>query len=183
MAATVYEATAGDCLANVQALCRHLCGSGGFSTTTTPTLVEVNFFADMAYYKVAAHLEMSGYSKTQTDADVLHFLMNLQVLEWVILIELTYPIAGSGEVNERFLEFARQRDVYYDLIMTDALDNLGATRTARPSLNIKATGVSVDDKQAVNDVADNVPPRFYRGIGQNASTASDYRGRLGADTL
>ena len=163
---SAYETASGEALLAVEALCRHLIGGGGFAPDTQPTDVEVERMRDMTYYKIAAALVDSGYSVTQTEAAVLGFLQNIQVLEIAILVELANPTSGPGEPNTRFLEFVRQRDSLYSMLSTSLLA-LGATAasdsTATSSGDGDVRGVSIAEKDAVYVDDDFVRPRFRRG--------------------
>ena len=162
-----YERSAGEALELVKAWCRHLAGDSGFDDTTQPTLDEVLRFQDMAYYKIAGQLARIGYSVTQTNQTVLGWLQNLQAIETVIAVEIANPITGPGEPNDRFDEFARQRDSTYKSLTTDLLEQLGATRTERASSFVGVTGVSKDRDLALADDSDLIHSAISRGMHDN----------------
>lgn len=162
----VYELTDGDAMQAVENLCRHLAGPNGFGTTTHPTLDDVRQIMDMAYYKIGGRLSQANYPTTSTSAAVLGFLQNLQVLETVILLELSYPITGPGEPNERFQAFISERDALYEALLDGALDGLGGSSTRFAGV----TGVSIATKDSVRQDTDLVPFRFRRGLMAQPST-------------
>jgi hypothetical protein len=169
----VWESGSGTALALVQAYCRHLCGTAGFGTATQPTAAEVNGYSDMAYYKIAGFLGHAGYGTTILGSAVTGILQNLQVLETVISVELSYPITGPGEPNERFLEFVRQRDALYEMLDSAALSALGVEPVALSSNRAEATGISIGRKLSVTSDGDLVTSRFRRdqfAAPQNRST-------------
>lgn len=168
----VYEISTDNALLGTEALVRHLCGDEGFSDSTHPTSLEVTQFQNMAYYKIAASLANAGFSPTQTDNEVLGFLEALQVLETVILIEQAYPVNGAGEENERFVSFTNQAKAFYSLMAGDALTVLGATQLTTRALNIKATGVSYDEKNTVETNTDFIPHRFKRNMHSSVPAAT-----------
>lgn len=175
-----YELTNGDALAAVESLTRHLCADTGYTPTTHPTLDEVRGFGDMCYYKIAGALSSANYPTTQTATAALGWLQNLQVLEMVIALELAYPITGAGEPNERFAEFVRQRDWFYEMLASGGIDGLGFERTHYAAV----TGVSVARKNSVRSDPDLVPSRFRRGDFSNPLSVPMLPGTpLSADTL
>jgi hypothetical protein len=158
-----YERTAGTALAMVQGLCRHLCGTAGFSATTQPTLTEVGQIRDQAYYKIAGELGYAGYDLAMADTDALGWLERLQTLEMVIRIEQAYPVTGAGEPNARFETFVTERDHLTELINTDTLERLGATRSHTLSEKLDVSGMSIADRDNVRNDPDFVGSRFLRG--------------------
>lgn len=160
-----YETADGQALLAVEGLCRSIATADGFSGTTKPTLGEVQRYRDMAYYKIAGALVNGGYAAAQTDADVLGFLQNLQVIEMVILVELSRPIITTGVENTRFEAFIAERERLYTLIMSGMLDSLGAgaLSIAGETGFVEVTGISLDRKQGIAGDGDLVRARFRRG--------------------
>lgn len=177
----LYESSTGTALAAIETLTRHISGLNGYGSTSVPTMAQVELFRNHAYYKIAAALVDAGYSMTQTDAEVLGFLQNLQVIETVIMIELSRPITGPGEPNERFMAFLAERDQLYELLRSGMLAGIGATALAGETGYITATGISVSRKDSVAADSDFVAPRFARGAWSQPGSPGTTR--LSAETL
>jgi len=171
----IYETTVGAAGSAVAALCRHLAGTAGFGSSTSPTAAEVGLYGTIAYNKIGGYLSANGYTHPQTDADVIAYLQGLQVLEMVIPIELSYPTAGPGEPNARFEEFTKQRDWYYEVIKDGALDVLGG---AVDKLQASITGDSIDAKVSLDQDSDYVRNRFKRDMHTNPASGGSRSGPL-----
>lgn len=163
MAYTGYEVAAGDVLRDIETLCRHLTDNGLFTTNTHPTLDTVERWITMSHHIIAAKLEAAGYSADQTDPEVLGLLEDLNALDVCIRIELSYPVTGTGEPNERYIEFKARRDELMKFIDGGRLEFIGAVKSRETGQFIRATGISVADKVALYSDPDLIHARFKRG--------------------
>ena len=165
---TAYEIDQGQALEDVEALCSHLTQDGTFTDSTQPKSADVYRRLTLAHHKIAGVLAMSGYAVAQTDEEVVGILQQLNALEVAIWAELSNPITGVGEPNERFKALIDERDALVALIEGRALDDLGGARSAATLGELLTlTGVSQDRKLSVEQDTDLVPARFKRGFGLN----------------
>ena len=167
---TAYERTQGAALEGVESKCSHLTQDGSFSDETVPTDASVAQTLTESYYRVAAELAAAGYAVTQTDPEVLGFLQRLNILDAALNIELSAPIVGPGEPNERYKALQAERDAMLALLKTQALTVLGAEKGSSYSALFAQTGVIRDDKEDVDTDSDLVPKRFRRGFMQSRET-------------
>ena len=138
MAYTAYETGSGKAMDQVEAFCLHLTTSGVFTTTTSPTLAQVEAWLTISHHLIAGWLAEAGYDTTQTDTEVLGILEELNSVDSVIKVELNNPTTINGEPNDRFKWFQERRDELRDLIMGRALAELGATRSEDVSSSLLA---------------------------------------------
>ena len=176
---TAFEATSGDVLKRITAMCRHLTSSGNFTETTPVTLSAVEMFIDDAYYFVLGELVRNGFNPAQTDTEAKSVLAQIQAADAACQVEYSMPVTDSGEPNDRYKALAYRRDrLIKDFMQTDALEQLGATRDRHKSTYLDGTGRSIDRKSTVYDDSDVVPARFPRGFGQR----KDIPNRSGRNT-
>lgn len=149
----------------MEAYCRHLTSSGIFDTTSHPTLAQVERFLSQTYYQLQAILAEKGYNPAQTDTQVVGYLENLNAVGAARKIELTQPVTGGGEPNERFREFSAAWRDGTAFMATDAFEALGGERTERVGEGLVLTGRSRSRKRTVAADTDLVPARFPRGFG------------------
>ena len=169
---TAYERTQGAALEGVEAKCQHLTQDGSFTDDTVPSDVSVSQTLTESYYRVAAELAAAGYAVTQTDTEVLGFLQRLNILDAALNIELSVPIVGPGEPNERYRALQMERDAMFALLKTQALTVLGAEKGSSYSDLFAQTGVIRDDKRDVDSDSDLVPKRFRRGFMQSGDVSA-----------
>lgn len=177
MAYTAYELNAGDALSDVQSWCRHLTLGGSFTSATQPTLTTVERWLTLSHHFVAGLLVSAGYSATQTDTEVVGILQHLNSIDAVIKIELSHPVTGIGEPNERFMAFMTEREELIKLVTSKALETLGATTL--PNIQnqlVKATGISWSEKEDLATDTDHIPHRFRRGIFEHHETIAPLTG-------
>lgn len=169
MAYSAYEISAGtSVIESVEAHCRHLTVSGAFSEVSIPSLDRVEQWIDEAYYEIQAHLSKAGYSTTITATAVLGFLEKLNVYGAVMQVELSHPVTSrSGEENSRYAAYARQYKDGLAILDTDALEEMGATRSEALSKFVEVGGRSISRKSVAQDDSDAVQPRFPRRFGRN----------------
>lgn len=169
-----YERTSGTVILSVEAHCRHLTDSGSFSAAGTPTLERVEDWIDQAYYSLQMELSKEGYSISvpASATAALGFLEKLNVYGAIIQVELAHPISSrSGEGNERYEEYAAQYRDGIAILASDALEELGATRSTALSALVSLGGVSKSRKQVPYEDTDAVQPRFRRGFGRNPAVS------------
>ena len=164
---TAFEGKDGDVLRRVGAICRHLTSGGLFTDTTPVILASVEQFIDDGYYFVLGELVKNGYAQSQTDTDVKAVLAQIQAADAACQVEYSMPVTDSGEPNDRYKAIAYRRDrLIKDYIQTDALQQLGATKSRNKSQYLDGTGRSIDRKTTVYDNTDVPASRFPRGFGQ-----------------
>lgn len=181
---TAYETADGRCLEAVEAYCMHLTSDGHFNDETVPAGNDVERGITSSYYLVAGILAKNGYAVAQTDTEVLGILQELNALDAAIRIELSNPITGIGEPNERFNALQARRDEIISWIEnSQMLTVLGAEEADVGSASelLLLTGISKARKRSVEDDTDYIKPRFRRGFGKNPRTSdsayaeTDYR--------
>lgn len=161
MAYSAFETSAGEAMNVIEGYCKQYTSSNVFSTSTQPTLTEVETFLTMRYYTIQAILGDAGYELIPTDAEVLGYLQHLNSVGAVLDIELTNPITGTGEPNERYKVFEKMWENGVKFIQGSGLEQLGATREGQ---SILAGGISISRKEVLGDDTDAVPPKFRRGM-------------------
>lgn len=174
MAYVAYERTAGDVILLVEAHCRHLTNDGVFDGTSIPILERVEDWIEEAYYSLQMELSKEGYDVAipAGATAALGFLEKLNVYGAVLQIELAHPITGrTGEGNERYKEYADQYDKGIVILASDALEELGATRSTALSAFVSMGGASKDRKRVPYEDTDAVQPRFRRDFGRNPAIA------------
>jgi len=174
MTYTGFETAAGALLTDVSMLNRHLTLSGSFGAQTHPTLEVVEQWINLSYSRIVGLLTKAGYSATQTNAQVLAILEQLNALDVSILIELAHPTTATGEANERFKTFMTMRKELEALVNSNAFADLGATAgSSATNIVTKASGISVADRETRAEDTDDIPNRFRRGQFRNPQSGSD----------
>lgn len=174
MSYTNWDNTALDTFNRVTAYCRHIAGTAGFTDgTTRPGSTEVEYLLTDSYWEIAGLLERYGYSTAQTNANVKSFLVGLHAVTAAIKVEQASPSSGTGEPNERFKAFQDTRARLEELIKSNALAQMGASKDRARSAYTIATGISESRKTSVEDDSDVVQPRFKRGWGQSTLTGGE----------
>ena len=169
---SAYEITHGAALEGVENKCQHLTQDGHFGDDTVPNSATVEAILTESYYRVAAELAANRYAVAQTDTVVLGFLQRLNILDAALNIELSVPIVGPGEPNERYKALQAERDAMFALLRTNALTVLGAVASSSYSDLFAQTGVIRDDKEDVDTDSDIVPKRFRRGFMQSREVSA-----------
>ncbi len=171
MAYSAYERSAGTSVLNgVESHCRHLTLGGSFSPSSIPQLTDVEQAIDLAHYELQAHLAKAGYATAvaASDTAVLGFLERLNIYGAVMQIELQHPITGrDGEGNDRYIEYKKRWDEGISILASDALEELGHTRSEAVSSFVELGGRSIARKQVPYEDTDAVQPRFKRGFGRD----------------
>lgn len=180
MAYTGYEVSAGDAMNRVEALCKTLTDAGVFSTTTQPTLAEVEDWLTDGKAQVNLRLARYGYSKDQTDADVVRVLMHLNALWAAAQVEFSNPSQGfspeEGSRGEMFLkQFEEQCTV---TINNSGFEELGGTKASDLTELSSAGGIRYSDKETIENDTDIIPYAFTRGRFNNGLAYSDRRSDL-----
>lgn len=173
MAYVAYEVTAGtSALAGVAALCKHLTSGTTFTTSTQPTLAEVEAWLTEGYGLINARLMNQGYEQDQTDADLLRALQPYNVWYAAAMAEYSQASAGFSEEGggrgDMFMEmFWGSKDnrphLGLDaLIQSKAFSLLGATIDTDPTDFLSAGGHSRSEKRDMEADSDLVPFLFGR---------------------
>lgn len=167
---TAYELSDGACLEDIEGICNHLTQDGSFNDETQPKLSDIERWITLSRHWLAGILASNGISPIQTTSEVVGILQELNALDVCVKIELSMPVTGIGEPNERFKALKERRDELLEMIQTsNMLEVLGAVTVEAGSLsqNLAATGISKSRKQSVEDNEDLVQSRFKRGMGTN----------------
>lgn len=146
----------------------YLAGGSAFSTTTQPTLTQVEQMIDMRTEEVAAKLVQWGYAAAQAVADVgsdVTGLLSRAIIMGVMVdIEMTKANRTQGrEESARWQLFERRYNDVLKIIEGPQLEHMGATRTRDLSAGLVATGASWDEQTAVTDDEDRKGALFPRG--------------------
>lgn len=172
MSYQAYERTAGDCQKEVEALCRHLTNAGVFDTTTNPTLANVEKFITDTYDEIGVFLVLAGYAKIQTDADIIGTLQHFNALGACAKVELTQPSVGFEDTeNTRYNKFFNEFKEVKELIKSVAFERLGATRSWEESDNLTCGGISISDKEDIEEDTNHPNYTFTRTKHKQPSTA------------
>lgn len=175
MAYTAYEITAGSSALNgVAALCQHLTAAGSFSTTTQPTLAQVEGWLTEGYGLINTRLMHQGYKQDQTDTDLLRALQPYNIWYAAAMAEYSQASAGfsegSGGRGDMFMAMfwgssSRDGKLYLGLdalIQSKAFALLGAGIHTDPTDYLSVGGISRDEKRTAEQDADLVPFMFTR---------------------
>ena len=165
MAYTAYERATGSCMDEVEALCKYLTADAVFSTTTQPTLAEVEEWLTAAYRIINVKLLEYGYAADQTDTDVKGALQHYNALWAAAQVEFSQPSAGfTPEGENRGDKFLKMfDDELQKLINSRGFFLLGATKTEGLLDAVSAGGIRVADKRTLNDDSDFLKTRFRMG--------------------
>lgn len=152
---------------DVGALTRNLLGSASeFDTTTCPTLVQITAWLSTGCALIEATLADRGYSTIPTSSAVYGVAAQANALyaAWM---------AERSRINARLAQGERTRADMFKKDFYDLLDILKGFDLSSLSLTQTRTsyagGISVSDKNAVEDNSDRVQPRFTRGDFRNVS--------------
>ena len=177
MAYTAYEQSSPSdaAMRQVEALQQSYTASGVFTSSTEPTLIQVELHLTTIRGRIAGALAGRGYSATQTDETVLALLMEYNSRGAAYLIEVSQPSAGfvPEESQGRMAEFAKWFDDLEDVLDGEALDGLGASLIAGTSDAAGATagGLSIAEKDTLAQDSDYPAPSFKRGQFSNTTGA------------
>jgi len=165
MSYTAFERATGDCMDEVAALERQLTDAGVFDGDTTPTLSQVEKFITDTYDEMGVFLTEYGYAKSQTNADILGVLQHYNALGAAAKCELTQPSVGykAGE-NTRYDRLFKEYIKVKDLIQSIGFQRLGATKSWELSAALSAGGISISDKEVIEDDTDFEPYIFTKDI-------------------
>ena len=165
MAYTAYEVAAGDALNRVESLCKQYTnGSNVFDGTSLPTLTEVEDWLTDGKAQVNLRLARYGYTKDQTDSDVVRVLMHLNALWAAAQIELSQASAGFTQDGSSRGELLLEQ---FNKQCKDTIDNsgfldLGATKLTDLTEYATAGGIRYSDKETIENDSDIVPYAFTR---------------------
>lgn len=151
-------------VAEVVALTRHLMdGNASFSSTTRPTLTEVEAMIDRASAILNSALSGSGFTVPVTQADVKLALDDWVIMETARRVELTQRGTGwTDQGNERIGKL--KMDDVVDFVETNARGwaDLGAARDVAGSEGFNYTALTVQSQRTDQDVTSREQPRFKR---------------------
>ena len=167
MAYTSFESAAGEAQDGVEALCRHLTNAGDFDASTTPLLDEVERYLTISYAWVVGILAKAGLSATQTDAEVVAILEQLNVYDTCVKIELGQPAQNAtGEPSLRFVAFTERRDELLEMVTDGTLSAMGADTdsTASSRRTPVLTGQFHSRKRVAETNSDRTQHRIRRGV-------------------
>lgn len=168
----------GTALATVQNWCRHLTSNGTFSTTTAPTLAQVQDWLTIAQSDVMMQLLAHGFGTTApTNQNGLAWLEKMNCLRACMNVEMTYPVTEWGKPNERMAAFKEQWDEGIALMeKPGALASIGLEESASGSLSshLEFTGTSLSRKQSREAEEDRVAGKFQRNFGRNNRITPGY---------
>ena len=170
MSYSAFEASAGDAMDMVESYCKQYTTSNAFTSSTQPTLTEVETFLTMRYYKLQMVLGAADYELVPTDTEAVGVLQHLNAVGAALDIELTNPITGTGEPNERFKVFESMWKEGLKMLSGSGLDALGASRT---SIAPDAGGISIDRKDTLREDTDAVQPVFTRRMKKHPGLTDD----------
>lgn len=174
---TAFELNGGACLEDVEGLCTHLTMEGTFSDSSQPRGVDVERWLTLSYYWVQGILAKNGYAIIQTVPAVVGILQELNALDVAVKVELSNPLTGIGEPNERFIELKRRRDELLEMLeSSQMLTALGATEAEVGSASelLAASGISKSRKRLVESNTDLVIARFRRGQSRNTRAGDNH---------
>ncbi len=172
MAYTAYEVSSAGTTAMrfLESMQRQYTIAGTFTAASTPALSSVEAFLTNGSAEIAAMLASYGYSQSQTDVDVLTALERFNVYSAAELIEASRASAGGGfpqaEPLSRINYFAGWRTQLRNLLKTGGLEELGAGRTHM----LTAGGISISDKEALEEDSDFEPYKFFHDEFQDPNT-------------
>lgn len=151
---------------DVAALCPSLVdGGSNFTTSTRPTLVQINSWLSSGCADIELRFQAAGYATPVTVAAAPEIHTRLRDLN-------TLYAASFAELSRlvtRISTQERTRGQFFWKMYNDGMDELLATDLASAGLSPAATapiyigGISVDDKDTREDDSDRVEPRFKRG--------------------
>lgn len=156
-------------------MCKAYTSSGAFSTSTQPTLAEVEQWLTEGYRLINVHLMAYGYDADQTDADVKGALQRFNVLYAAAMVEYSQASAGFTEGSSgRGDMFMRQfEDGLPKLVNSVGFSRLGATKSEELSGHLSVGGRSISDKRTIETDSDHVPYLFRRGQFDNKGAAGN----------
>jgi hypothetical protein len=152
---------------NVLPYVRTLFKGGTFDETTFPTAVDVNAWLDAGYSRINGELEARGYStpvpSTATCYSEIKHLESLFAAAWVYEVRMVQGNTAGGETKGNFLlqEFEREMT---KLLARDLSSGTSPLTTTGTTGQPYAGGISIGDKDSVEDDSDRVAPAFKRGM-------------------
>ena len=150
---------------DVAAICHNLIGNiPNFTTTTCPTLVQVNVWLTTGCAVINSQLASKGLSSISTTSEAYGVAQqaNAAYAGWW---------AERSRISARVSKDERSRadmlkddfDALMEVLLGLDLSRMGVTQTS----TAYAGGISVSDKSTVQSDTDRVKPRFSRGMLRN----------------
>ena len=151
---------------DVGALCRNLIGSAsGFDTSTSPNGTQVAAWLSSGCALINSVLGTRGYGAIPTTSAAYDFARDANALyaAWR---------AESSRINARVSPGERTRSDKFKQDFNDAIGELKSMDLSRLGVSVAnsqvyAGGISVSDRDSVEDDTDRVTPRMRRGMFRN----------------
>ena len=173
MSYTGYERSGTSCLQEVEAFCRHLTEGGTFSTSSIPTLAQVERFLTDAHDQIAVWLQDYGYDSAQTDTDVLGALQIYNAYGAAALVEITQPsVSWEPREGNRYSLFQKKFEEVKGLIQSRGFGLLGGVKSVELSRDLSAGGISVSDKEVIETDTDHPDYWFTRDLHRHPGEVS-----------
>jgi hypothetical protein len=178
MAYDAFELATGDCLLDVQMLCRHLTREdGSFTASTVPTKALVEKWLTLSHHWICVLLRKAGLSETQTDEKVIGVLQELQSYDVAIKCELAQAASDiTGDPSARFQAFVERRAELIELITSGALGAMDANpseASGNPRMPI-LTGQFYDRKEVAESDINRTQHRIRRDIFKYPANAEPF---------
>lgn len=157
--------------------CRHLTDAGTFSTSTAPSLAQVNDWLAFGQSDVMVQLIRYGYgTEVPSNPYGVAFLEKMNCLRTCMNVEMTYPITESGKPNHRMMMFEKQWEEGIEALESRQLTGIGLTPSASGNLseNLVITGTSASRKLSREAEEDRVAGKFKRNFGQTNRLPPSY---------
>ena len=158
----------GYCAASdVSSLTRNLIGGASeltFTTTTCPTLAQVNVWISTGCAVIDSRLAGEGYDTIPSTAPAYGVAQQANACYAAWFAERSRQNARTtADERTRADLFKEDFDDLMDILLSMDLSRSGVTQTSRAY----AGGISVSDKRTVESDGDRVRPRFSRGMYRN----------------
>jgi hypothetical protein len=125
-----------------------------------------------------AILAQEGFSIPITQADAKLVVDEFAVSRAAMYTDAVGRMSGSrwGEGSKGAGKSPTFENLWQDAVVfvktyAQGLEELGATRSFSPSRGLYAGGISIDDKDDIEDDSDRAKPSFWRGMFQHAETS------------
>jgi hypothetical protein len=157
-------------VAEIVALTRHvLAGSSTYTTSTRPTLAEVERFIDRVSGVLNSALAESGFSVPVSQSTAVLLCTDWVVTKVAQLVELTQPGFGfaEGMGSKKGAGSLYNEACTFVTSNTLGLKRLGATVSHASSEGLAYTGMGISDDRPDRTNTAREQPKFKRGIFDN----------------
>jgi len=146
-----YELSDGQCLEQVESICKHITEGGSFTNNSQIDQPDVDTFITSTYYEIGGWLAEFGYSPTQTLEAIVGILQYYNALGASARTELALATTGfAAKENTRHAFLWKQyHDGLREMLENGGLSALGATEldaATGDSRGLTAGGISISDK-------------------------------------